>query len=400
MALLGELKRLAPDTLVIVLTAFGDVATAVRAMKEGAYDFIAKPTSRDHFVLVVRRALEVTRMKAELRSLKSAASSGKDFIFASASMRAVVETLDRVADSDASVMLLGESGTGKELLAHRLHRLSPRRAGPFVAVNCAAIPRDLMESQLFGHKKGSFTGATQDRKGNFEQANRGTLFLDEIAEMPLDLQPRLLRTLQERTVDMVGGDRPVAVDVRIIAATNRDLAALVTEGLFREDLYYRLNIVPLRIPPLRERPDDILPLAEFFIGRFANSPGKTLGTDLVQRLESYDWPGNARELENVCQRLVLLSTDNALDASLLPTALPTLQKSIANEILPGTILELPAGGVDLPKLEKAVIEYALKRTNYNQSAAARYLSIPRHKLLYRIEKHGIEVPAEDQREGN
>jgi DNA-binding NtrC family response regulator len=395
MALLDEVRRLAPDTLVIVITAFGDVATAVQAMKEGAYDFIAKPCEREHFVLVVQRALEVASLKAELRSLKDSASANKDFIFASATMRTIIETLDRVADSHASVLLLGESGTGKELLAHRLHRQSPRSSGPFVAVNCAAIPRDLMESELFGHKKGAFTGAVQDRKGRFEQANKGTLFLDEIAEMPLDLQPRLLRALQERTVDKVGGDRPTAVDVRIVAATNRDLATQVSEGNFRADLFYRLNIVPLDIPPLRERPEDILPLAEFFVSRFAPNQDKQLTGKLLRELEQHSWPGNARELENVCQRLVLLSRDNQLDVDLLATALPDLRRPSTTEILPGTKLELPPEGLDLRELEKAIILYALKRSKYNQSAAARYLSIPRHKLLYRLEKYGIEGTAGD-----
>ncbi len=399
MALLNEVKSLAPETPVIVITAFGDVENAVNAMKQGAYDFIAKPCQREHFVLVVRRALEVARLKAELRSLKDAASAGKDFIFASPAMRTVVETLDRVADSDASVLLLGESGTGKELLAHRLHRQSTRARGPFVAVNCAAIPRDLMESELFGHKKGSFTGAVQDRKGKFEQANGGTLFLDEIAEMPADLQPRLLRALQERTVDLVGGDRPVAVDVRIVAATNQDLPTQVRDGLFREDLYYRLNIVPLLIPPLRERPEDILPLAEFFISRFAPGADKRLSTRLVEQLDSHPWPGNARELENVCQRLVLLSTGSRLDASLLGAALPDLTRRSTQELLPGMKIEIPSGGIDLRELERAIIIHALKQTNYNQSAAARYLSIPRHKLLYRLEKYAIELPEKDPQGG-
>ncbi len=396
MALLEEVKRLAPDTLVIVITAFGDVATAVQAMKEGAYDFIAKPCEREHFVLVVQRALEVAGLKAELRSLKDSASANKDFIFASSTMRTIMETLDRVADSDASVLLLGESGTGKELLAHRLHRQSPRSTGPFVPVNCAAIPRDLLESELFGHKKGAFTGAVQDRKGRFEQANKGTLFLDEIAEMPLDLQPRLLRALQERTVDRVGDDRPTAVDVRIIAATNRDLASLVDEGSFRADLFYRLNIMPLSIPPLRERPEDILPLAEFFVGRFAPAQDKLLTGDLLRELERHAWPGNARELENVCQRLVLLSSGDQLGVDLLTTALPDVRQAPATEILPGTKLELPPEGLDFRELEKAIILHALKQTNYNQSAAARYLSIPRHKLLYRLEKYGIEGTADDK----
>ncbi len=392
LSLLEEVRRIAPDTLVIVITAFGDVETAVGAMKRGAHDFIPKPTDRDHFVLVVTRALELAQLKSELRTLRQAASGTKDFVFASDPMRQLLATLDRVAESEASVLLLGESGTGKELLANRLHRLSPRAAGPFVAINCAAIPRDLMESELFGHRRGAFTGAVADHKGRFEQANGGTLFLDEVAELPLDLQPRLLRTLQERTVDVVGGSRPVAVDVRIIAATNRDLSARVADGRFREDLFYRLNIIPLAIPPLRDRPEDILPLARHFLARFAPGRELRLHTSLVRRLEGHSWPGNARELENICQRLALLGGDGELDDSLLPEQL-SAPLPPGTVTLAGAVLSLPPSGLDLAEFEAALIRHALAQHGGNRSATARFLGLPRHKLLYRMEKYGIDLEA-------
>jgi DNA-binding NtrC family response regulator len=394
LALLEELHRLAPDTLVIVITAFGDVETAVGAMKRGAWDFVPKPTERSHFVMVVRRALDHAALHAEVRELRRSDSASKELVFASEAMRRLIDTVDRVADSDASVVLLGESGTGKELLARRLHRQSPRAGGPLVAVNCAAIPRDLLESELFGHRKGAFTGAVSDRQGRFEQASGGTLFLDEIAEMPLELQPRLLRVLQERAVDVVGGNRPVPVDIRIVAATNRDLGRLVAEGRFREDLFYRLSIVTLEIPPLRDRREDIAPLAEFFLNRFAPNRALQLSPELLRRLEAHAWPGNVRELENTCQRLALLAQDERLSPELLP---PDFGRPLAagTELLPGVRLQLPPDGADLRELEREVVRLALERNDGNQSAAARFLRIPRHVLLYRLEKYGITVGTEE-----
>ena len=347
---------------------------------------------RDHFLVAVRRGLEHAALRMEVSELRKASSASKEFVFVSSTMGHLVDTIDRIADSEASVMLLGESGTGKELLAHRLHRKSERRRGPFVAVNCAAIPGELLESELFGHRKGAFTGAVRDRKGKFQQANKGTLFLDEIAELPLAMQPRLLRALQERTVDIVGGDKPTEVDVRVISATNRDLWQEVNAGRFREDLFYRLHIVPVTIPPLRSRPEDILPLAEVFIARFAGGAPKRLSKALAERLEGYQWPGNVRELENVCQRLVLLCRDDEIEAEFLPDNISSTVPRSAAEVLPGTWVTLPEGGVSLAELEKAIVIQALERTEYNQSAAARYLRIPRHKLLYRMEKFGIEAP--------
>jgi DNA-binding NtrC family response regulator len=392
MGLLDAVLKISPEVYVVVVTAFGDVDKAVQAMKRGARDFIPKPMDREHFILAVRRGLEHAALRTEVHELRKASSAAKEFVFASATMGQIVDTIDRVADSEASVMLLGESGTGKELLAQRLHRLSDRRSGPLVVVNCAAIPAELLESELFGHRKGAFTGAVKDRKGKFQQAHKGTLFLDEIAELPLAMQPRLLRALQERTVDVVGGDKPVEVDVRVISATNRDLFEEVKAGRFREDLFYRLHIVPVTIPPLRTRREDILPLAEVFVARFAKGTAKHLSRHLAERLEGYDWPGNVRELENVCQRLVLLSRNDKMDADLLPDSISSAAAPRAEKGPVGSWLSLPEGGVALAELEKAIIVQALERNNYNQSAAARYLRIPRHKLLYRMEKFGLEDP--------
>ncbi|MDA8120970.1 MAG: sigma-54 dependent transcriptional regulator, partial [Deltaproteobacteria bacterium] len=260
---LRRVRAQAPEVPVLVITAFGNVETAVEAMKEGAYDFIGKPFHRDQLLLSVEKAFERRRLAAEVRDLRIRAGGvGREIISVSHAMRRVLEIADRVAGTDATVLVTGESGTGKEAVARRIHVQSRRVEGPFVAVNCAAIPAELLESELFGHARGAFTGAVRDRAGRFRQASGGTLFLDEIGEIPMPLQGKLLRTLQERVVDVVGGDRPVAVDVRIVAATNRDLPSLLREGTFREDLYYRLNVVEVRVPPLRERPEDIPPLVE------------------------------------------------------------------------------------------------------------------------------------------
>ncbi|MBI5343704.1 MAG: sigma-54-dependent Fis family transcriptional regulator, partial [Deltaproteobacteria bacterium] len=263
---LKKIHAQAPDVPVLVITAFGNVETAVEAMKEGAYDFIGKPFHRDQLLLSVGKAFERRRLAAEVRDLRIRASGvAREIVSVSAAMRRVLEIADRVAGTDATVLITGESGTGKEAVARRVHVKSARAEGPFVPVNCAAIPGELLESELFGHARGAFTGAVRDRAGRFRQAEGGTLFLDEIAEIPLPLQAKLLRALQERTVDVVGGDRPVPVDVRIVAATNRDLPERIREGAFREDLYYRLNVVEVRVPPLRERPEDIPPLVDYFM---------------------------------------------------------------------------------------------------------------------------------------
>ena len=307
MEVLRKIHAGSPDVPVLVITAFGNVETAVAAMKEGAYDFIGKPFHRDQLLLAVEKALDRRRLATEVHDLRIRASGvGRDVVSVSAAMRRLLEVADRVAATDATVLITGESGTGKEVLARRIHVLSLRAEGPFVAVDCAAIPAELLESELFGHARGAFTGAVRDRAGRFRQASGGTLFLDEVAEIPPALQGKLLRALQERVVDAVGADAPVPVDVRILAATNRDLPSRIRDGSFREDLYYRLNVVELAVPPLRERPEDIPPLVRRFVSEFAAGREITVPAAVVVELSRRPWPGNVRELKNACERMVIL----------------------------------------------------------------------------------------------
>jgi len=390
MELLRAIKARAPETLVIVITAFGDMSTAVEAMKAGAFDFLPKPCDRDHFKLTVRRALEHWSLRNQVRDLRSRLDSGdKPLLFRSAAMAKVVSLADRVATTDATVLVTGESGTGKELVARRVHARSLRAGKPFVAINCAAVPRELLESELFGHVRGAFTGAVRDRKGRFEQAHGGTIFLDEIGELPTDLQVRLLRVLQERVIDVVGRNEPVHVDVRIVAATNRDLHRAVADGLLREDLYFRLAVFPIEIPPLRERVEDIPVLVEHFLRRYGDRPF-TASPELLERLQSREWRGNVRELENLCQRIVLLAEDDLLTPELIdaPESSRDGQASVST-----SRIELPAQGISLVDLEREVIIRALEMNRYNQTQTAKFLRIPRHVLLYRIEKFGIALKA-------
>lgn len=390
---LRRIRAQAPDVPVLVITAFGNVETAVEAMKEGADDFIGKPFHRDQLLLSVEKALERRRLAAEVRGLRIRASGiEREIVCASGAMKRVLEIADRVAATEASVLITGESGTGKEAVARRIHVRSSRAEGPFVAVNCAAIPGDLLESELFGHRRGAFTGAVRDRLGRFRQADGGTLFLDEIGEIPLPLQAKLLRALQERVVDAVGGDKPIAVDVRIVAATNRELLERIGEGSFREDLYYRLNVVELRVPHLRERPEDIPPLVEHFMRELAPDREVTVPPAVMDELAARPWPGNVRELKNACERMVILCRGSEVSTSDLPP-LPQRPRSGAvageGEEWPA----LPAEGLSLVDLEKRVIERALRLKGGNITQAAAYLRIPRHILVYRIEKHGIRKDA-------
>jgi len=405
MDLLQRVKEQDPDVPVIVVTAYGNLELAVAAMKAGAADFIGKPFNRDHLLLAVRRALEGRSLRRELRSLRiRAAGVERSIVARSAAMRRVLDLTDRVARSDATVLVTGESGTGKELVARRIHVRSPRAEGPFVVLNCAAVPGELLESELFGHEKGAFTGAHRARPGRFRQADGGTLFLDEVGELPLPLQGKLLRVLQEKVVDVVGRDTPVAVDVRVVAATNRDLPALVREGRFREDLLYRLHVFELRVPPLRERPEDIEPLVRHFVARFAGDRDVAIPEPVLAELRRRPWPGNVRELENACERLVILCADDTLDPADLPPARGGLvpPPSAPASTAPLTLDEwppLPEGGLSLVDLEKRVIERVLARQAGNVSAAARYLRVPRHILTYRMQKYGIrreDAAAEDE----
>ncbi len=389
LTLLKKAHGLDPNLLVIVTTAFGDMATAVEAMKAGAFDFLPKPCDRDHFKLTVRRALEHARLRWEVGELRGGSGSeGKTLVFAAQNMADLVAVAERVAAADATILIQGESGTGKELLARRIHLSSPRKDGAFVAVNCGAIPRDLLESELFGHTKGAFTGATSDRKGRFVQADKGTLFLDEIAELPLDLQTRLLRVLQEKVLEPVGGERSIALNVRVLAATNQPLEDRVKAGQFRPDLFYRLNVVPLLIPPLRERKEDILPLARHFLAKHSGGREWRIPLATAERLIRLPLPGNVRELENLCQRAALLAEEPVFSDEFLTTN-PAPAAKQPRLSLDG--IELPAEGVSLVDLERAILVRALEMNDYNQSSTARFLRIPRHILLYRMQK--FEIPA-------
>jgi two-component system NtrC family response regulator len=382
---LRRIRSQATDVPVLVITAFGNVETAVEAMKEGAYDFIGKPFHRDQLLLSVGKAFERRRLAAEVHDLRIRAGGvEREIVSVSPAMRQVLEVADRVAGTDATVLITGESGTGKEAVARRIHVRSRRAEGPFAAVNCAAIPGDLLESELFGHARGAFTGAVRDRPGRFRQASGGTIFLDEVGEIPLPLQAKLLRVLQERTVDVVGGDRPVPIDVRIVAATNRDLPSLIREGTFREDLYYRLNVVEIRVPPLRERPEDIPPLVDHFMKETGTERELTVPSAVIDELKRRPWPGNVRELKNACERMAILCSGTEVSMEDLPPAAPR-----SGEEWP----PLPPEGLSLVDLEKRVIERAMRLKGGNITQAAAYLRIPRHILVYRIEKYGIRRDA-------
>jgi two-component system NtrC family response regulator len=386
MEVLAAVRARSPETPVLVITAFANVDLAVEAMKAGAWDFIGKPFNRDQLRLAVEKALAGRTLREEVRALRSQARGiERPIVARSEAMRRVLELADRVAAADACVLVTGESGTGKELIARRLHARSPRADGPFTVVNCAAIPAALLEAELFGHEKGAFTGADRAREGRFRQANGGTLFLDEVGELPIELQPRLLRALQEHAVDPVGSDRPVAVDVRVVAATNRDLRAEIAAGRFREDLFYRLDVVELHLPPLRERPDDVEALARHFVDRFAAGRDLELSDALLAELRARPWPGNVRELENACERLAILAEGPRPDVSDLPPRVPPRAGQGQGDEWP----PLPPDGLSLVDLERRVIERALALKRWNVSQTAQYLRIPRHILLYRLEKHGI-----------
>jgi two-component system NtrC family response regulator len=394
---LRRIRAQSQDIPVLVITAFGNVETAVQAMKEGAYDFIGKPFHRDQLLLSVGKAFERRRLAAEVHDLRIRAGGvERAIVSASPAMKQVLTVADRVAGTDATVLITGESGTGKEAVARRIHVRSRRAEGPFVAVNCAAIPGELLESELFGHSRGAFTGAVRDRTGRFRQASGGTLFLDEVGEIPFPLQAKLLRVLQERAVDVVGGDRPVPVDVRIVAATNRDLPSLLREGTFREDLYYRLNVVEIRVPPLRERPEDIPPLVDFFMKDAETGRELTVPSAVMEELMRRPWPGNVRELSNACERMAILCRGTEVSMEDLPPIAPKARGADAQAAAEEFGEEwppLPAEGLSLVDLEKRVIERALRLKGGNITQAAAYLRVPRHILVYRIEKFGIRRDA-------
>jgi two-component system NtrC family response regulator len=390
MQVLKAIKERAPETLVIMITAFGTVDIAVEAMKAGAYDYITKPFNRDELRLTVAKALQFSGLAVENKRLKSELADRVDFgamVGSSTAMEKVFQVVAKVADSEASVLITGESGTGKELVARSIHTNSGRRNGPFVAINCAAIPRDLLESELFGHVKGAFTGAIKDKTGKFALAEGGTLFLDEVGELPLELQPKLLRALQERVVEPVGGTSELKLDVRVVAATNRDVEQSIAEGTFREDLYYRLAVIPLHLPPLRQRRDDIPLLLRHFCAKH-NTASVSFAPESLKLLTCYAWPGNVRELENTVERLLIMRNGDIITAEELPDKIRT--NALPSPTTVNGVINLPDDGYSLEQLEREVVVQALERNSWNQTAAARFLRIPRHTLIYRMEKYDIK----------
>ncbi len=384
---LERIKGESPQTLVIVITAFGAIDNAVEAMKLGAYDYITKPFNRDALKLAVKKALAMLGLASENRRLKEELAERSEFhslVGISRAMEQVLAVVRKVADTEATVLISGESGTGKELVARAIHTFSSRRSGPFVAINCAAIPRDLLESELFGHVKGAFTGAVRDKAGKFQLADGGTLFLDEVGELPVELQPKLLRILQERTVEPVGGTVSQKLDVRVVAATNADLEQAIAEGCFRDDLYYRLAVIPIHLPPLRERQEDIPLLVRHFCAKHGD-PQVVFLPDTLEALERYGWPGNVRELENTVERLLIMRNGESISVAEVPVKI--LERRAAER--QGGVISLPPDGYSLEQLEREVVIEALERNNWNQTAAARFLRIPRHTLLYRMEKYAI-----------
>ncbi len=386
--LLREIRTVDSGTVVIMITAYGSVDGALEACRLGADDYVTKPFSQEQLLFTLEKNLRLRRLEHENKELKHKLAEEVHFdrmVAHGETMRKLLDTAVRVAESDATVLILGESGTGKELLARGLHHHSPRTGGPFITVNCPAIPESLLESELFGHVKGAFTGALRDRAGKFEQANGGTVFLDEIGDLRDDLQAKLLRVIQERQVERLGEAEPRHVDVRIIAATHHDLAGRVRESTFRQDLFYRLSVVPLVLPPLRERPEDIPYLVDDLIRRRAGDRNIELEDETLRLLSRYPWPGNVRELENVIERALILSRDNRITPQ-------DLSAEIRGEVTNGLIVASESdhpGDLSLAHNEERLIREALRRANGNQSEAARLLNIPRHVLLYRLKKYGL-----------
>jgi DNA-binding NtrC family response regulator len=386
---LHTLKRANAALPVVVMTAFGTVETAVEAMKAGASDYVLKPFSLDEMRMVVQKELDVRRLRDENRSLREALQQRyqhPNIVARSRKMQEVLATVERVAATNSTVLLGGESGVGKDLIARAIHEKSRRAAGPFIKINSTAIPETLLESELFGYEKGAFTGATSSKAGKFEVADKGTLFLDEIGDIPAATQVKLLRVLQEREFERLGSTRTVKVDVRLVAATNRDLRAALEEGTFREDLYYRLNVVPIDIPPLRDHKEDIPDLVNLFCARFAKESGKpitTVSPTGLKLLMDHYWPGNVRELQNIVERATALASGPIIEAA--DIHLDESRARPAN----ATAALLPEG-MTLEQWEDEMIREALRRANGNKSQAARALGLSRNAFRYRLSKIGIE----------
>ena len=385
LGLLAAMQEAGTSIPAIIVTAHAEVETAVAAMKLGAADYIVRPFDLETLEIAMVRALSLTRLKIENRFLRDEAERDVDnMVGSSPAMRKVYEAIRQVAPEKATVLVVGETGTGKDLAAHAIHQLSPRSEALFVAVNCAAIPAEMMESELFGHERGAFTGAVKERIGKFELADGGTLFLDEVTEMPIALQAKLLRALQEGTIERLGGHRPIAVDIRIVAATNRDPQQAVRDGLLREDLYYRLNVFRLDLPPLRERVEDIPMLAQHFVAR----RGIELAPDASDRLAAYRWPGNVRELENVLERAAIVCGGRTITAAHLPADISSPSPAALTTqtaVVPET-LSIPEA---TEALERQMIAAALRETGGNKSKAARLLDISERSLWYKLTRYDL-----------
>jgi DNA-binding NtrC family response regulator len=388
--LISALRRQNSRTPVIVITAFGSVETAVEAMKAGAADFVTKPFSLDHLLTVSNKALEMRALRDENRKLREELGIRYEFaniIGRSPAMQEIFATITRVAPTRATVLLAGESGVGKDLIARAIHFHSPRRDRPFVKINCTAIPENLMESELFGYEKGAFTGAVASKPGKFEQADTGTVMLDEIGDVPPAIQVKLLRVLQERELERLGSNKTKQIDVRIIAATNVDLRIALENGTFREDLYYRLNVLPLNIPPLRQRKADIPYLADHFAAKIGKDMGRScrISESAMDKLMTYDWPGNVRELENALERSIVLCGGDVMGADDIRLDESRNRPAQSEHFLPQ--------GMSLDQYEQSIIREALRRAGGNKSHAARLLGITRNALRYRLSQMGIDDAA-------
>jgi two-component system NtrC family response regulator len=385
---LKEIRRYNRQVIVVIITAHGSIENALDACRLGADDYLTKPFGQEQLLFVIEKTVRLRELQQEITQLRQELVGKYRFdnlIARSSKMEDVLRMAGQVATSNATVLILGESGTGKELVARAIHYNSHRKDKPLVIVNCPSIPDNLLESELFGHVKGAFTGAIKDRKGKFEIANGGTIFLDEIGDLREELQAKLLQVLQEREFERVGDSSPVKVDVRIIAATNKDLEQHMKEEKFREDLYYRLSVIPIQIPPLRERKEEIPYLVDFFIARYGKEQKFIFERDVISALQRYDWPGNVRELENAIERAVVLSTDEQITMESLPLYIINNTQTKT-----GKVITVPKEGISLGEVELRVIMETLEHTHGNRSEAARLLKIPRHVLLYRMKKFGLE----------
>ncbi len=388
MEFLSKVKQLRPETEVILITAYATVESAIDAMKKGAFDYVTKPFGREELTMVIERALKIKTLERENRSLKDSLRDKhkfKNILGVSPAMQKVLSMAQKVAASEANILILGESGTGKELLAKGVHFNSERRSGPLVVVNCAAIPDTLIESELFGYRKGAFTGAVANKIGKFEAANGGTIFLDEIGELKPELQAKMLRVLQEREIEPLGETQSRAIDVRVIAATNVDITKAVKEKNFRQDLYYRISVITLSLPSLAERREDIPLLVNHFLEKYSKDEKLKIGNKAMEFIKAYSWPGNVRELENVIEHVSILREGPSITAADLPDVLKQQEKAFG-----GLRLDIPPEGIDIEALDKELVIHALKIYDGNQTRAARFLHMTRPTFIYRMEKYGLK----------